>query len=678
MKLLKIVWLGYLTLLFGQGYAQVVIREGEEAVYVFLADRRLSAGTPMQSVVGVNLSRATGDDPLFKSLGKVVAAETVADFKRIAGEGVLRNIQELKGLKSELEAWEYVRKTPNLSDYGLIVLNPDFGVAMGAVYKDEEVKKLPVRNVRYRAEFITADGKGNQTLTGNLVLGTPPAIGKPVLDHISEGDSAVIVSWKLKQSTSPDALLGQVWVREKANAPFQKAGYAFANRGEKDDDLTFTWQQEVKPGLSYGLFLEPQTLVHLPGPVSDTVSLISRNFKSLAQIPIASVKDTAGGIYLSWKALTPLSFFSGIVIERSRQPAEGFVVLDTIPAASTSYTDVQVLPDVLYHYRFRMLSIRRDLSQPSAYVSHRMPVRKRPIEAPEALKLNYDREGHPVISWKRVISPEVSGYQVFRTLQGNDHFELVSNLLTDPVFTDTTVRNSRIVYKYGVKTLNFENRTSELSAVVFGQPGKAIPPKTPYDVEAYTEPGKITLRWKDMASYDAYIRGYSVYRKQVTISSKPLEGELLPSDLSREGFRKLHEGLVQGVVFADKEATGGATFVYAVTATDLYGIEGAASGAKKVNAAPITLRAPEIYARPTSKGIEITWSDVLVPGVDKYLLFVRPDNKKEYALLAEIPPGREVYVNTGVKPGQRYYFAMQISGKGAKSPFGIEKSARKD
>ncbi|MCE7042538.1 fibronectin type III domain-containing protein [Dyadobacter sp. CY312] len=659
------------------GFGQIGVKEGKDAVYVYLADRRLSAQTPMQSITGVNLFRAIGKED-FKPMGSVQAALTPEDFKSKAGKDILKDIQVQKNLKTEQEAWEFVKKHHLLTDYGLIVLNPDFSVAMGAVYKDAEVKKSGAKDVRYKAEFITVDGKGNKTVEASLILGTPPVIAKPELQAVVENDSSMIITWKLNQATSPDVMLGQIWLRERANAPFKKAGYAFANRDEKNENITFTWQQKVKPGLSYGLYMEPQTLLNLPGPLSDTVSLISRNFRSLAQIPIATVKDTSNGIFISWKTVGDISFLGGIVIERSKLPSEGFALLDTIPASATSYTDTRVLPNTLYHYRFKMLSIRGSLSEPSAYVSHRMFVKKRPIEAPERVKIVYNQTGNAVISWKPVPSPEVSGYQVFRTLQGKDQFEQVSNLLQDSVFIDTTVHNSRLVYKYAIKTINYENRTSELSNIVFGSPAVAILPKTPYDVEGYAETGKITLRWKDMVAYDEYIRGYTVYRKALGAAIKPKDTELSAEALRADGFRKINQELTREVVFVDKTATPGLSYAYAVTSSDQFGVEGNALGAKKMDTPKLTLRAPEIYVRQTSKGIEITWNDVLVTGVDKYLLFVRTPGQKEPALLAEIQPGKELYVNSTAKPGQQYFYTMQISGRGSKSPLGIEKSARRD
>jgi fibronectin type 3 domain-containing protein len=677
MKLAQILFLICLAIHAPSCFGQLGIREGKDGIYIYLSDSRLSGQTPAQPFSVVNISRAIGKED-FKPLAQVQAAATPEEFKRIAGDGVLHDIRVQKNLKTEQEAWAFVKNNPKLADYGLIVLNPDFSVAMGAVYKDAEVKKSGAKEIRYRAEFISSDGKGNKVVDGNILIGTPPVIAKPELQTVLENDSSMVISWTMNQATSPDVMLGQIWLREKANAPFRQTGYAFANREEKDGTITFTWQQPVKPGLSYGLYLEPQTLPGLAGPLSDTISLISRSFRNLAQIPIASVRDTSNGIYISWKTVDGLSFLGGIVIERSKLPSEGFSLLDTIPATATSYTDQRVLPNVLYHYRFRMLSMRGSWSEPSAYVSHRMFVKKRPIEAPEQLKIIYSKTGNAVLIWKPVPSPEVSGYQVFRTLQGSDQFEQISNLLPDSVFTDTTVHNSRLVYKYAVRTINYENRTSELSKVVFGSPAILILPKTPYDVEGYAEPGKVTLRWKDMVAYDPYIRGYTVYRKALGAGAKPKDAELSAQALQAEGYRKLNQVLTTEVVFADKTLTPGISYAYAVTATDQFGVEGNALTAKKMETPKPTLRSPEIYARPTSKGIEITWNDVLVPGVDKYLLFVRQPGQKEPTLLAEIQTGKEVYINTTAKPGQQYFYTMQISGKGLKSQSGFEKSARRD
>lgn len=669
---LKIIVLLFAACL--NGFAQLNIKEGKDAVYVFIANQSLSEQTPMGSVTGALLYRSLAGEKEFQLLGKVQAQLTREGFVKTAGIGALRNIMQLKGLKSEDAAWEYVKANPQLEKYGMIALNMDFLVAMGAVYKDTEAKKAG-KSVKYKVEYIAAGNKKENTVEGSSAFGIPPAIEKPALRSVQETDSSVSVSWSLNPERSPEALMGEVWVQEKANAGFKKAGYSLAN--QVDDILVFNWMQNTTPDLSYSFYLVPVTLVGLEGPRSDTTYLISQTFRNLPQVPIAQVKDTLGGILVSWEKIARTELMSAILVERSKNPEEGFILLDTIPAASVSYYDQRILPNTLYHYRFRVLGLRQNISEPSAYVSHQVMVESRDVEAPENVVLDHDKDGNIKLTWDKVLSPEVSGYQVFRALQGRDDFELVSNLLDGTAFTDTTLKNSRLVYKYQVKALNFENKVSGPSEVVFGSPDKLILPPTPYNVESYSEPGRITLRWKDMVSYDESVVSYNVYRKEVTRGSAVSDEELLPAALKARGFQKLNTLPVVEVLFADRSIQPNKEYQYAVTATDMFGNEGPALGTVDVNAPVIALRVPEIYVRTTSKGVEITWNDLLEPKADRYELYVRLQNEKVPKKLGETGPGKEQFTDARAVAGQLYFYSMKVRANGRESNFGNEKSVRK-
>lgn len=655
------------------GYSQVSIKEGKEAVYVFVSNRGLSPENPMDNLTGVILHRAGDNEKEFRPLGRVQAQLTREGFVKTAGAGVLKNIMTLKELKSEEEAWAFVKANPELEKYGIVALNMDFLVAMGAVYKDTEAKKF--KNVRYRLAYQTTSDTPAEPIDGSIALGIPPVIEKPVLKDFLETDSTITISWTLTPEKSPEAFMAEIWVQEKANASFRKAGYSLALQVE--DKIVLNWSEPVTPELAYGFYVVPVTLVGLEGPTSDTTYLISKAFKDIPQVPIANVSDTLGGILITWDKINRTELISGILVERSKNPEEGFILLDTIPAASTSFYDQRILPNTLYHYRFRTLGLRQGISEPSAYVSHQLVVENRSVEAPENVVADHDAEGNVRITWEKVISPEIGGYQVFRALQGKEDFEPVSNLLEELTFIDTTVRNSRVVYKYAVKALNFENRASGLSEVVFASPAKKMLPPTPYNVESYSEPGRISIRWKDMVPFDESVVAYSVYRKESATGVKSSDGEVSAEELKSSGFTRINARPVTEVIFSDRTVSAGKTYQYAVTATDAYGVEGRALGIFTINAGSIHVPVPEIYARATSGGVEITWTDLISPPAEKYEIYVRAPNEKTPRKLGETGPGKEQFTHAAVAQGQLYFYSMRLRVNGRESNFGQEKSVRK-
>lgn len=654
-------------------FGQANIKEGKEAVYVFISNQSLSEQTPMDNITGAVLYRQLPQEKDFRSLGRIQAQLTREGFVKTAGTGVLNDIRKMKGLRTEDEAWEYVKANPELEKYGMLALNTGFLVAMGAVYEDKEAKK--VKSVKYRIEYITAGNKKEKPFEAGLTLGVPPAIDKPVLKELLETDSTIAVSWILDPVKSPDVFMGEIWMREKANAAFQKVGYSMALQVE--NQVTFNWTEKVKPGISYGFFILPVTLLGLEGPKSDTANLISKTFTTLPQVPIAQVTDTLGGVWVSWEKLNSTELISGILIERSKNPESGFILLDTLAPSSTSFYDHRILPNTLYHYRFRTLGLRQDISEPSAYVSHQLIAENRAVEAPEKVVLSHDTEGNIRLTWNKVVSPEISGYQVFRSVQGKEDFDLVSNLLEDTSFTDTTVRNSRVVYRYTVKALNYENQTSGPSEIVFGSPKKHLLPATPYNVESYTEPGKVTVRWKDMVSYDENIVSYTIYRKEVAAGSKPSDKEISINELKALGFQRINTAPVTEVIYADPSVSSLKQYQYAVTATDIFGVEGPALGVIQVSIPAVSLRVPEIYVRATSKGVEITWTDIVGVKTDSYAIYVRLPHEKAPRKIGEAPAGKEHFIDTRVTPGQLYFYSMKVKAAGRESNSGNEKSVRK-
>lgn len=673
MRFLKIPFISILILIHPVVYSQITVKEGGDAMYIFLGENALVANGEIQEI---KIFRALDKEKEFRAIGSITPAASLADFKLKAGAKVVREIQESNNLKSEAEVFEYLKKNPEINKYGLLPLSPDFLQAMGVLFIDKEAKKTPKNTViKYKAEFISHRKEIKET---SIICGIAPKIEKPVYKSLIENDSVVSVSWSLKKSGSPEAFWGEVWVSEKANAPFTKAGVTLANESEDGQHLTLSWQHPTTPQLAYSFYLIPQTFVNLSGTASDTISAISSSFNNLSFVNNSSAKDTLGGIYLKWDLLTSTDLLNGIILERTRDTTGNYTVLDTLPATATHYIDYRILPNTHYQYRFKTIDIRNKVSGAAATVTGVYTPKGIILEAPENVKINYDKGGYPRITWTPVAAPEIGGYQVFRASDIDRDFSLISNLIQDSVFVDTSLKTSRINYKYAVKTINYENRTSEFSNTVFGNYQKKDLPKTPYDVESYAEPGKVTLRWKDMTSFDEDVLGYFVYRKPAKETDKSRENELGPSELKALGFEKLYNQPLAETLIADNTVTAGQQYLYAVTSVDIYGTEGNSLGTYHITVPTLSLRAPEIFVRNTSKGIEVTWSDALIDGVSTYLIFRRLANQTTSKQIGSVPRGTEKFADPDVQPSQVYFYSIKIGGTGkGTSPLGLEKSVRK-
>ena len=131
------------------------------------------------------------------------------------------------------------------------------------------------------------------------------------------------------------------------------------------------------------------------------------------------------------------------------------------------------------------------------------------------------------------------------------------------------------------------------------------------------------------------------------------------------------------VIYADPSVSSLKQYQYAVTATDIFGVEGPALGVIQVSIPAVSLRVPEIYVRATSKGVEITWTDIVGVKTDSYAIYVRLPHEKAPRKIGEAPAGKEHFIDTRVTPGQLYFYSMKVKAAGRESNSGNEKSVRK-
>jgi hypothetical protein len=662
-----------LFLFTSPAFSQLIIKEGAEGIYLFLDNKAL---VNTGEIKEINISRAVGREKEFKSIAKVLPISTLQELKNRIGDTELSEIRAINQLKDENQVLDFIKKNPDMTNYGLLNFDIGFLCGMGAVFEDKEAKAFPRNNpIKYKAEFVSSK---NVIKEGTVTLGTTPKIEKPTLKTIFESDSSITITWSINAAKAEEALFGEVWMSEKANAPFIKTGTALAHYSEDNKEISFQWRQKTTPQLGYRFFVLPQTLTRLAGPSSDTTKAISSRYDNLSFVNNSKALDTLGGIYITWDELKNHHLLGGIVVERSRDTTGNYVVLDTIPALSKNYFDGKILPNTHYNYRFKTLDVEGTLSGGAAYVTGVFTPKMLALEAPTEVKIKSTKDGFPRISWSPVPSAEVSGYQVFRSSELSPGFTLVSNLIQDSVFVDTTVHNSRITYKYAVKTLNYENRTSLMSMEVLGSNQNKILPKTPYDVETYAEPGKATLRWKDMSSFDEYTLGYQIYKKTVNLNDKNSEEELSVSQLKARGFVKITPEIFVETIFTDTEVKPGTVYQYAVTAIDLFGVEGKSLGAYRVVVPTFNYKSPEIYVRNTSKGIQITWTDAAISEISNYIVFRRGPNQASPIKIGSVKRGQENFTDSNVKSGELYFYSIKMeTSSGLITQAGLEKSVRK-
>lgn len=81
-------------------------------------------------------------------------------------------------------------------------------------------------------------------------------------------------------------------------------------------------------------------------------------------------------------------------------------------------------------------------------------------------------------------------------------------------------------------------------------------------------------------------------------------------------------------------------------------------------------------ARKTSKGIEITWSASLQPGITPYQVYRRLAAEKTAALIGSVDVRQLSYFDTKATAGQLYFYSLKVAAGDTVSEASIEKGVR--
>lgn len=647
-----------------------VVKEGKNGIYLFLP-----AIQGRENANNVIVYKASGNEK-FQRLGMFRPAADLQEFTRIAGKNTIGFLRRLKKLSSDNAVWDYISLHRNVKDYGLLATNIAFLQAMGKCYIDIEAKGAkPGTVLRYKINVLGANALDSM-LTVRITTGKKPAITAPVISKLIEEDSVVVVEWTAPVAGNADASSGQVWRKSGNLGAYELAGYALAIKNEKQTQITYTWHEKVKRDIQFYYYLLPATIAGLEGPASDTAMPLSRNFKALAQGDAMNATDTSNGIYLCWQSLPETELVAAIIIERSKEPQRGYQVIDTIAANSTAYTDTRVLPGYGYHYRIRTLSIRQQVSQPSAHASAIYRATGIVPEAPENIRI-ITGEKNIRIQWSKSPYTEIAGYYVYRNSGEAAEWKLISDLVKDSVFTDTSLLSSRTVYGYAVASVNYNQQQSELSDKVSGTISARQVPPPPTGLQAIADMGRVLLAWNNGQQADDQVAFYNVYRKEITNAFRESAGDLRAEGLLKQGYIKINRQAIPSATYTDAATVGGTQYAYAITAIDNFGVEGSAYGVSTVNTHQALLLPPaQVAARKTKKGIEITWDANLQRAINGYVILRREPGNTALVQVGAVTADKTSFTDARVSTGKLYIYSVKTTGSGAASQNSVEKSVR--
>lgn len=644
------------------GASSFPLKESPKGIYLLLSDKAISKNTDFTDV---KITRSV-NGLKSKELGKPAMAANMEEFEKIIGKDALLDIASLFKLENKERAFNYVQEHPSVADYGLLALNLDLGVALGAFYLDKDLTGIkPGDKITYSVTFY---GRENYTVTSTHIFGQKPQIEKPKLSSKLITDSLIELKWKVSKRNSPEIFFGDIYVKEGHPAEFKKAGITFANNEETGDSVQLKWSQKTKKGFQYSIFVTPATQAMLQGTASDTLTIISISELSIPQPQNLQSKDTSHGIMLTWQNPTELTTQKAWLLQRTFSQDDEYINIATLDVRSPSYTDMEVMPGEYYYYRIKTITLNHDTIGPSSHTSTRhLSLFSSPL-SPDGVFAKSIKEGVQV-NWKKVKLPDVAGYYVYRSHSENNRFDLISGLIRDTVFVDNETLYGRNRYTYGVRAYTTSEMMGEMGISNLYVPENVVKPAAPTGAIYYTQPGSVHLAWDDMQWNDNAVSGYRIYKKTGTLPTTLDLNNPIKMGFALAGTSERNE-------FDDK-IFGSGIIHYAITSYDQYGVESEIGQILTIETTSVPLAVPNNFnVRKTSSGVVIDWDLPANSQNATYTIYKRSATEKIMVKVATVQANKLSYTDANVKANTVYYYSISATINNETSPMSEEKYVR--
>jgi fibronectin type 3 domain-containing protein len=665
----------------GEGEVEGLVHWTENGMVVFVSNAALSPDNPQQGRVEAIVLRRIGESGEFDEITRMSSASSAEEFVERAGEQLTDTLMSDIGAESEEELWKYIKANPGVDAYGFLGFEPEFWRAMGTAYFDTETASFEEgEKIEYEIRYVMEDGSvSDSSVRGSAVTGQEPELLRPVVIDRIERENVVGGKWASPIAGSEDALFANVYRQDDLEGEFRKLKDKVMARRTEDSLLVYQWQEDVAPEHTYRYMVEPLDIVGNPGPMSDTLTVISVDFEKLPLIRNVSAVDTTSGIHLSWDPVPNKSYITGVEIRRSRNSARDYIVMDTLSVHQTEYLDTRLVPNIPYYYEFRVVTVRDRTEQPSGVARASFRNNTLPPSPPNNLRAEQEENGIR-LRWDANPEPDMFGYYVYRGTSRYDSMAVISKAIRDTTtfFDDSEELNGRTNYVYAVKSINVSELQSELSESVIIRPARTVRPPAPVGISGYAERNRIRLTWQDVRERDSAVEGYYVYRGREPITGRA-EAESGSETAEENGYERLNEEMISANAFDDPSVTSGETYYYAVTSVDLYGEESLLSNTSAFTTAAGSLLPPsQVSVRNISDGVEIRWNATMQNGASGYRVYRRTRGDQRAEPLATLETGTTRYVDQNVQSGDFYWYSVSILGESAESDRSEERSVRID
>lgn len=537
---------------------------------------------------------------------------------------------------------------------------PAVRTALGVMYFDGTAEK----NKTYHYRFIKIrndNSEGESIQTNNISFPQKAELGKPRLTEKFGNENIVYCKWLMLGEKTPANL--QVFKRENKNGIFARADAIIGIAGKEDSVFVFVQDSSVYSNMVYEYYIQPYDLYFNAGAISDTAVIGAYTFYGIAAPQNFAVNDADSvyGIMLSWDpSVNPLT--RSVQIYRSVNFDSGFDLLAEVPAAEKTFLDQSVEPMRKYFYYLILKGPLDEVSSKSVR-AFGFAMDKTPPKPPRGFSLKPVPSGVE-LNWEND-DPFIKGFYVYRNDGVNDSLRLISSLLYSPdsifSYTDSAKGLSgRHNYLYAVKAENTSHIQGLFSDTLSVRPGIKSDPPAPFNLIASAGSGTVNLYWEDMRTFDDFLNGYYLLRRekksggQTFTDYKTIGDTLLPENNNH---------------FTDAEIEPETEYEYAVQSVDIFGNKSAMS---KPASARLAVPAPPspagLFVSSNSGKIVMEWSPLDETDITEYKIY-RYQRGTEAISLGSVKFGEgETFTDSNIKKNELYfYFVTAVNSLGKES-----------
>ncbi|RZK56344.1 MAG: hypothetical protein EOO87_05675 [Pedobacter sp.] len=594
----------------------------------------------------------------FKKITSTSFPSSFAEFEQRAGESQAVELKGFLKVKSDQEAYDLL-KAGDPKKISFAFFSKDFLRAIGAIWEDKEISDNSPSTV-YRLTKVDNNGKEDVVFEQKLADVKQMAMPQYQLQNLISSDSLVQLTWSSKLTASP-VYQAKIYKKASNEQKYQLASSVLVF--DVNDSSRVSFSERVTPGKLFNYYVVPEDFAGNEGLPSDTAFTISKSFSQLKGIEDFKIADSLKGAWLSWKGLPNEGVYTGIQILKSRKSTDGFIEVATVSSTDSSYYDKEILPNVVYFYQLRPLTIgaKGFGLLPSASANIAVKNQNEVPFAPQGLKVWQDSTAQVQLHWD--INPEIDqfAYYVLRGTSKED-MRIISPALRTNIYTDSLSNlDGQTTYFYGLKLMNISQKMSDLSTTVMFKPLKVEFVPYPSGISARYADGIVKLLWEDMIAKHDEVIGYKVYRK----------------GKADKEFKLLNSALVNTVIFEDATAEIGETYEYGVTA-----LNGSASQSVLSPVATVTIPISSVLAPPADlylvnkvEGVYLSWPNQ-ADSKNLNLIYRKASAEKDFRMIAEIPTDN--YVDASAQKGTLYSYRIVAKSKLGNSNPGVEKSIRRN